>query len=222
MLKQLFGKSGTIGGETRPTGTLHAVKISKYRKASLEWQVRNRLTWGYFSGWMFNGMAKVFSHLTGIPTLTSTLRLVYINALGQEIDYGIVSRRVVTTAGVNFLVDDWDDDSEDITLMNFHGSGTGITAAVIGDTGVETELTTELDPNSTRTTGVKTQPSANIIQSVGTATYDGAAAVTEHGLMDQASTAGGSLWDRHVFAAINVVATDSIQFTYQCTVNSGG
>jgi hypothetical protein len=46
--------------------------------------------------------------------------------------------------------------------------------------------------------------------------------VTEHGIFSQAATGGGTLWDRSVFSAINVVSGDSIQFTYTCTVSSGG
>ena len=33
---------------------------------------------------------------------------------------------------------------------------------------------------------------------------------------------GGTPWDRTVFTAINVVASDAIEFAYTCTVNSGG
>lgn len=141
---------------------------------------------------------------------------------GTVIDYGVVSRNLITDTGVAFLVDDWDDNSEDITLMNFHGCGTGAVAENVSDTALGTESTTILNPNDTRATGAKSQPAANQLRSVGTLTFDGAGAITEHGLFDQAATGGGTLWDRSVFSAINVVSGDSIQFTYTCTITSGG
>ena len=86
-----------------------------------------------------------------------------------------------------------------------------------------TECTTALNPDSTRATGTTAEgASANIFSTVGTLTFDNTAAVIEHGLLSQAATGGGTLWDRSLFSAINVVSGDSIQFTYQATFNSGG
>ena len=85
-----------------------------------------------------------------------------------------------------------------------------------------TESTTALNPDNTRATGTRSQPAANQYRSVGTLTFDNTAAVTEHGLFSQAATGGGTLWDRSVFSAINVVSGDSIQFTYTVTVSAGG
>jgi len=79
-----------------------------------------------------------------------------------------------------------------------------------------------LNPDSTRATGTRSQPAANQYRSVGTVTFDAITAVTEHGILSQAATGGGVLWDRSVFTAINVASGDSIQFTYTCTVSAGG
>ena len=48
--------------------------------------------------------------------------------------------------------------------------------------------------------------------------FDATAAITEWGLFSQAATGGGVLWSRIVFAALNVASGDSIQFTYDLTV----
>lgn len=140
-------------------------------------------------------------------------------------DYDVVSRKVITTAGVNFLADAFQN-SVEIELMNFHGIGTGTTAAVIGDTDVETELTTEYNPNSTRDTGTQGEgSSANIYQTVGLNTLDsGTPAVTEHGVLSSATVGAGTLWDRHVFSAINLDGTagDGLQSTYEATFSAGG
>ena len=123
---------------------------------------------------------------------------------------------VVTDAGVAFLADDWVDATQEITNMNFHDSGTGVVAAVVGDTA----LGTQAGP-VTRATGTKTNPTAPVVRSVGTIAYVSTLAITEWGLFNQAAQ-GGTLWDRKVFAAINVVSGDSIQFTYSVTLTSGG
>ena len=46
--------------------------------------------------------------------------------------------------------------------------------------------------------------------------------MVEHGLFDQAANSGGVLFDRSVFAAVNVVASaDSLQATYELTLTAG-
>jgi hypothetical protein len=145
-----------------------------------------------------------------------------IRADGSIEHLGLLSTKVITDAGVAFLVDDWDNNGQDLTTMNFHGCGTGAVAENVTDTALGAESTTALNPDSTRATGTRSQPAANQYRTVGTLTFDGSVAVTEHGILSQAATGGGTLWDRSVFAAINVASGDSIQFTYTCTVSSGG
>lgn len=153
--------------------------------------------------------------LFGATTAYGELSAVLQTKDGSVIDYGVVSRRVVTDAGVAFLVDDWDAGTTSIANFNYHDSGTGTTA----EAAAQTTLVTQAGP-TTRATGSKSQPSANIIRSVGTIAYTGTLAITEHGLFSQAAQ-GGTLWDRSVFAAINVGDGDSIQFTYSCTFTAG-
>lgn len=196
----------------------------EWRKSELtRWKIRNTLRWSYLFGWFAQQLARGLTNLTGIPCLISQLELKLIKADGTIIDYGVVSYRVVTDAGVAFLIDDWDANGQDISTMNFHGLGTGTTAENANQTALVTESTTALNPNSTRATGTRSQPSANIYRSVGTLTFDTDAAVTEHGLFSQEATGGGTMWDRSVFSAINVVGAngDSIQSTYSVTVTSG-
>ena len=145
-----------------------------------------------------------------------------IRADGSIEHLGLISTRLVTDAGVAFLVDDWDNSGTDFSTMNYHGCGTGTNAENATDTALQTESTTALNPDSTRATGTRSQPAANQYRTVGTLTFDASAAVTEHGIFSQSATGGGTLWDRSQFSAINVASGDSIQFTYTCTVSSGG
>lgn len=208
-------------GDIRPSGALTAVKIPRQR-APLSWRLHNTLRRSFIWGLIVSILARWFSKITGAVTITSELEAVHISAAGVKTFYGVVSRRVVTDAGVAFIVDDWDNSGTDISTLNYHGCGTGTNAEAAGDTALQTESTTALNPDSTRATGTRSQPAANQYRSVGTLTFDASAAVTEHGLLSQAATGGGTLWDRSVFSAINVASGDSIQFTYTVTLTSGG
>ncbi len=158
------------------------------------------------------GLARMFGVLTMYGTLSATL----IRADGSRFEYGAVGKRVVTNAGVAFLCDDWFDASAEITNMNFHDSGTSATA----ENAADTNLIAEAGP-TTRATGTKSQPSANVLRSIGTIAYTGTLAIVEHGLFSTAARTTDDLWDRTVFSVINVVNGDSIQFTYDCTLTAG-
>lgn len=142
------------------------------------------------------------------------LRAVKIGIDGKRTDLGVVGTRVVTTAGVNYLAADMNDGASDINAFDFHDSGTGVVAEAVGDTALGTAA------GPARVSGTASNPTANQYRSVATISYTATLAITEHGLFS-ASTAG-TLWDRTVFAAVNVVSGESIQFTYTLTINAGG
>lgn len=136
---------------------------------------------------------------------------------------GLASTRVVTTAGVNFIVDAFQN-SVEVENLKYHGIGTGSTAEAIGDTALVTELTTEYNPNSTRATGTTTEgASANIYRTVATNTLDGTpgSALREHAIFDQASSAGGTMLDRTVFGAITLSSGDGLASTFDLTFTAG-
>jgi hypothetical protein len=136
-------------------------------------------------------------------------------------DYGVVSRKVVTDAGVGFIVDAFQN-SVELENMKYHALGTGSTAEAAGDTALVTELTTEYTGN-VRATGTTTEgATANIYKTVATNTLDGTpgAALREHGVFS--ANAAGVLLDRSVFAAITLSSGDSLQSSYELTLSSGG
>jgi hypothetical protein len=142
------------------------------------------------------------------------LSLKVFHADGTITDYGVVSRRVVTTAGVNWLATAFTNTVE-AESMNFHDVGTGTNAEAIGNTALQTPY------GGARATGTQSTPgSANIYRSVGTITFTSSLAITEHGLFSASS--GGTLLDRSVFSAINVVNGDSLQATFELTLPAGG
>jgi hypothetical protein len=145
----------------------------------------------------------------------SSLKATVTHKDGSTEEYDLGSG-LVTTAGVDYLADDMAGaiGAADATNFNYHASGTGTTAAAIGDTAMQT------DSGVARVAGTQTNPVHNVYRTVATMSYVSSLAITEWGLFS-ASTVG-TLWDRKVFTAINVVSGDSIQFTYDLTINAGG
>jgi hypothetical protein len=144
---------------------------------------------------------------------TSKLYVTHIDRNGVRTQYGLVSRRVVTTIGAAFLVDCLQNLAEPETL-NYHQSGTGNTAEATADTGLVAAV-------ESRVAGTQSEPSSLVYRSQATLSYTGAATIVEHGIF-WASSGANTLFDRSVFAGIPVNNGDSIQFTYELTVNAGG
>lgn len=172
---------------------------------------------------LLRGLWKItVARVLGIPHFYGQVSLAVIRANGTVEPLGLASLRVVTTAGVNAIVDAFQNTFE-VENFKYHGIGTGNTAEASGDTALVTELTTEYNPNSTRATGTTTEGgSANVYRTVGTNTVDASAAVVEHGIFSQAATGGGTLLDRSVFSAVNLANGDSLQTTYDLTLSAGG
>ena len=130
-------------------------------------------------------------------------------------DRRTVINKKVTTAYVNFLVDQHQTESSLIGDFKYHEMGLGSTAENASDTALET--TTGI----ARVTGTQTEgSSANIYKSVGTVTADTTETIREHGLFNASS--GATLMDRTVFGAISVVSGNQIEFSFEITYSSGG
>jgi hypothetical protein len=164
----------------------------------------------------------VAARALNLPTFYGALWLRKIDGqTGDVTDYGLASLRVVTTAGVGYIVDAFQNLTE-VEVFKYHGVGTGTNSESSSDTALQTELTTQYNPDSTRATGSQTEgASGNIYRTVGTITVDASAAVTEHGVFSQAATGGGTLLDRSVFTVVNLAASDSLQVPYELTFPAG-
>lgn len=200
-----------MNGTMQATGSLGVMKISK--PDPKKYQFFNRLRLGFWWGWLQVQAARLANKLFGIGVFTSELRAVHYRG-GQAYDLGVLSYRVVTTAFVNFVVDQLQTETSVFGDFKYHDSGVGVTAEAAGDTGIETT------DGESRATGTQTESAANAYRSVGTISYTTTKAITEHGLFNDPTA--GTLMDRSVFSAINVVNGDSIQFTYTITFSSGG
>lgn len=174
---------------------------------NLSYQIKNYRSWvrGLFMG-------------TKVPfncvVLEGRLYATLIKSNGKKIDLGLLGKRCVTTAGVNFLRNDFAAQTEDISTFKYHDCGTGTGGEAVGDTALGTPY------GGARATGTQDYATSKHYKSVGTISFTSSLAITEHGIFS-ASTSG-TLWDRTVFTAINVANGDSIQFTYDLTINDGG
>lgn len=157
-----------------------------------------------------------------IPTMYGILKINLIKRGGDILDYGIVSTRVITTVGAGFIIDGMQNIVE-VENMKYHGIGEGNTAENVADTDLETELTTEYVADNTRATGTTAEgATGNIYSTVGTNEVDATVAIVEHGIFDNATVGSGVLFDRSVFAAINMISGDQLESTYEWTLATGG
>ena len=200
-----------MNGEMNLSGSLGAIKISKPN--AFWYRLRNHLRPGFIKGWIAKQAALGANKLFGVAVITQELRAVLIHA-GQSYDLGVLSYRSVTTAFVTFVTDQLQTETSVFGDFKYHDGGVGTTAENAADTAIETT------DGESRATGTQTESAANAYRSVGTISYTSTKAVTEHGLFNDSSA--GTLMDRSVFSAINVVNGDSIQFTYTITFTAGG
>lgn len=157
----------------------------------------------------------------GIGHVFGALYITVQRGNGDVVDYGLASLRVVTDAGVAYIVDAFQNLTE-LENMKYHGYGTGGTAEAADQTALVTELTTQYVSDSTRPTGTTTEASAAVYRSVATLSPDsgGTIAITEHGIFSASSA--GTMLDRSLFSAVNLVAgSDSMTTTYDLTFPSG-
>jgi len=224
--------------EVALAGTLGLTKIRGYRKPETMTSIWRRVLAGLPFGTMtrevrvwrlrnFPNLLRglytvILSRLFHLPCFWGELYLRKICGDGRVIDFGLASLRVVTTTGVGYIVDAFAN-SVELENMKYHGFGTGGGAEAAANIALTTELTTEYTADNTRPTGSTEEgATANIYKTIATFTCDsGTPAVTEHGIFSQASNAGGVLLDKSLFAAINMVATDSIVSTYSLTFTAG-
>jgi hypothetical protein len=161
----------------------------------------------------------------GIPTLYGSLYLRKITGEGEVIELGLASLQVVTDNGMGFVVDAFENLVEPEN-MKFHGFGVGTNAENATDSALQTEETTQYNPDNTRPTGTLAEASQKVFQTVATYSPDSGTSprpITEHGVFSQAATGGGVLLDRSVFSVVSLATSaDSLQATYQLTFNSGG
>lgn len=153
---------------------------------------------------------------TGMIPITTELTVRHFRADGKEVkkDRRRIVNKVVTTAFVDFIVDQLQAETSVFGDFKYHDSGTGIGVEAAADTALGTPC------GEARDAGTQAENAHNIYESVATHTYAGSFAITEHGLFNASS--GPTLMDRTLFTAVNVTTGEKIEFTYRITFTAGG
>lgn len=201
------------------------------------WHFRNRIRYSFWSGWIAFHLARLLSKTLGVVTLVSELRLIKRTADGVIVDYGVVSYRMITTAGVNMLANDFNGGASgaDISNFKFHGWG-----GVKGTTPPATEQAPELRTDNALITPLVTSyqlgttlpvvPGTSTATTFTDPTYTTQYAATftedmiinEHVLANQAAIAGATVWDRSKYGNTPMKKDESMTFQYVLTIQSGG
>jgi len=122
-------------------------------------------------------------------------------------------RNLIVTVGKNHIADQLSDTGE--AAMSHMALGTGTTAAVVGDSALETELDRNALTSKTQGSGAN----ANQVTYSGEwAAGDGTGAITEAGIFNSASA--GIMLARSVFAVKNKGATDSLSIAWTLTISA--
>ena len=136
-------------GSSRPTGSLGLRVIHNGPKTATpaeEMSVKDMLKFAspqrgldsYVNGWRARNLKNFARGLKNIiaaralklPSFYGRLSLVQISKDGSWVDLGLVGLRMVTTAGVGFIVDAFQDTAE-LELQKFHAIGTGTGAEAV-------------------------------------------------------------------------------------------
>lgn len=134
----------------------------------------------------------------------------------------VVKDKKVTDDFCEDIVDTMQSSVAAFSLYKYHHSGTGAGA----ESEAESALVTPRE--DARVVGSQVDgASAKEYKSIATITYTDTWAIIEHAIFNTAGAGGppvtgGRMMDRTLFAAINVVATNAIEFTFTIAFTSGG
>jgi hypothetical protein len=205
---------GTPGGEAR-IGFWS--RVAARRRA--EYQARN------YNNFLRSLADQAFADAENLPNRLQAighLWLAKVRRDGDLEDLGLVSCRVVTDTGVQYIVDAFQDLVE-LENMKYHAVGEGATAENATQTALVSELTTEYSSANTRPTGSLGEKSAEAYtyETGATVTASASVALTEHGIFSTATSGTGVMLDRSVFSTVNLEIGESLQATYQLSFPSG-
>lgn len=143
---------------------------------------------------------------------TGTFTLTAFDKNGNIKDVRVV-RNLITSAGKTGLASRIGGAGAE-AAFTYLAVGTGTTAAAVGDTTLETEISdsglSRVNATASRVTTSVTNDTAQLVT---TFSVSGTKAVTEAGILNASSS--GVLLCRQVFTAVNVVSGDSLQLTYK-------
>ena len=144
----------------------------------------------------------------------TTERDPFTGLMGWMENVGLVSRGKVTGEFRDFTIDNLVSDTTEFGDFKFHRPGLTATAEDNTDTVLASDA--GLTATGTQLEGA----TADIYKSVATVTADATETWNEHVINSQTGAGGGILMDRSAFTpTVSVVNLDTVEFTYQLTLN---
>ncbi len=206
-------------------------RAKEIRREVFKWHLKNWLTYRWkeipFYLFLFVLLPVLKYFIPAISVMHSKLsirRTRHNWQTGEDeiVDYGCIGRHLVVTAGKNYVAACFDNTNEPENLK-FHAFGLGVSGPSAGDTLMGNECTTEYATDNVRPTGTQAHGTPTYT-TVGTFAPDSAGSatipVTEWGLFSVATVNTITLFDRQVFAAINLApAADTLATTYVLTLS---
>ena len=139
----------------------------------------------------------------------------FTGEMGWMENVGLVSRGKVTVEFRDFQVDQLVAETSEWGDFKFHRPGLGTNAESNADTVLQTDA--GLTATGTQLEGA----TADIYKSVATVTADATETWEEHVINSQTGAGGGILMDRSLISPnVSVVNLDTVEFTYQITINA--
>jgi len=152
----------------------------------------------------YNLLGKIFSRLFGFAP---KIPLVFGSLVST-----MMVENIITNTGKAALASRVNGDGS-AAIFDHIALGVGTTSEAVGDTALESEITSNggsrAQGATSRTTTTVENDTARVSK---TFTFTGSLAITESGLLNAAS--GGTLLARQVFSPINVVDTDELVVTW--------
>lgn len=186
---------------------------------------RNVLTW--LRDHIWNGLPRwYYQFVLGHDLHLSTYAELYVRhfhasepdpftgEMGWMENVGLVARGKVTVEFRDFQVDQLQAETSEWGDFKFHRPGTSNQVESSADTGLIADA--GLEATGTQIEGA----TADIYKSVATVTADATETWEEHSIASQTGAGGGELMDRSLISpSVSVVNLDTVEFTYELTVN---
>lgn len=195
----------------------HNGKRSFWRQNVLAW-LRDHV-WNGLPSWYYRAVLGHDLHLSTYAELYvrhyhATERDPFTGEMGWLENVGLVGRAKVTVEFRDFQVDNLVTDTTEWGDFKFHRPGLSTQAEANTDTGLITDA--GLEATGTQLEGA----TADIYKSVATVTADATETWEEHSIASQTGAGGGELMDRTLISPnVSVVNLDTVEFTYQITIN---
>jgi len=188
--------------------------VRSFRQKRIAAQVRNGIVpHGITQGEIMEALQATKPH--GVLEVVGFLRIRVLRHLtGLWEDFGLVSVKLVTTAFADYVVDALQDSTTyPLDAFTWHDMGDDNTAESNAHTALQNSRETRINDASPGENGT------NVYQSIATINASAAYTVEEHGIFS--AVTAGTMMDRNLVPnAPDVIANDSVEFTYELTVNA--